>query len=137
MINYYFLNYLIFIIQTNGDWGLGIGDWNKAIEDLEDLYYNILCLIYYFKIPIIDQKWIETLRTHDKEKDFREKIVEKLREKKKEKEKHEEEINKNKEKEINLAELKENIIPDIIAMLTELFWQVKNYLVKLNKINNK
>ena len=105
--------------------------------DMEDLYYSILCLIYYFKIPIIDQKWIETLRTHDKEKDFKEKIVEKLRDKKKEKEKYEEEINKNKEKGINLTELKENIIPDIIAMLTELFWQVKNYLVKLNKINNK
>ena len=105
--------------------------------DLVDLYCNILCLIYYFKIPIIDEKWIENLRGHDgKEKSqIKEKIAEKIKDKKKDKDKHEERISKNNEFEINLIELKESTIPDIIAMLTELFWEVKNYLIKVKKTN--
>ena len=105
--------------------------------DLVDLYCNILCLIYYFKIPIIDEKWIENLRGHDgKEKSqIKEKIAEKIKDKKKDKDKHEERISKTNEFEINLIELKESTIPDIIAMLTELFWEVKNYLIKVKKTN--
>ena len=107
--------------------------------NLEDLYWNLLCLIYYFKIPIIDEKWIETLKTHDKnDKDLlkekmqsKDLIPEKKKDKKKDKEKHgEEEPFKKKDKGIDLTDLKDNIIPDIIAMLTELFWEVKNYLIK-------
>ena len=102
--------------------------------DLEDLYCNILCLIYYFKIPIIEDKWIETLRINDKNKEkylFKEKSSEKSKDKKSDnKNKNEEVILNNKEKESNLVELKENTIPDIIAMLTDLFWEVKNYLFK-------
>ena len=106
--------------------------------DIEDLYCNILCLIYYFKIPIIEEKWIETLRTHDKDKGIfklqsKDRMTERTSRKK---DRGEDEFSKSKDKEkgINLTELKENIIPDIITMLTELFWQVKNYLVKSNKI---
>ena len=128
---------LILYRDTYNALNIYLQTFNIEEIDFEDLYCNILCLIYYFKIPIIDDKWIENLRMHDKEKDFKEKIVEKIKDKKKEKEKHEEEISKNKEKGTNLKELKENIIPDIIAMLTELFWQVKNYLVKTNKIIKK
>ena len=58
---------------------------------MKDLYWNLLCLIYYFKIPIIEDKWIETLKTHDKkEKDSLKKkmqgkdsVSEKKRDKKK------------------------------------------------------
>ena len=97
-----------------------------------------MCLIYYFKIPIIEEKWIETLRTHDKDKGIfklqsKDRMTERTSRKK---DRGEDEFSKSKDKEkgINLTELKENIIPDIITMLTELFWQVKNYLVKSNKI---
>ena len=105
--------------------------------DLEDLYCNLLCLIYYFKIPIIEGKWIETLRYNDKNNEkcpIKERLSDKIKEKKNEKLKHEEGMVKNKDKESNLTELKENTIPDIIAMLTDLFWEVKNYLIKNKKI---
>ena len=77
------------------------------------------------------------MRGHDgKEKSqIKEKIAEKIKDKKKDKDKHEERISKNNEFEINLIELKESTIPDIIAMLTELFWEVKNYLIKVKKTN--
>ena len=105
--------------------------------DLVDLYCNILSLIYYFKIPIIEEKWIETLINHDNNKtQTKDKIIDKLRDKKKEKDKHGEEGTlKNKNIDYNLEELKENTIPDIIEMLTELFGQVKNYLIKMKKFN--
>ncbi len=99
------------------------------------MYWNLLCLIYYFKIPIINEKWIETLKSHDKKekeslKDKLDLISEKRKDKKKDKEKHGEEELLKTDIGIDLSDLKENIIPDIIAMLTELFWQVKNYLIK-------
>ena len=105
--------------------------------DLVDLYCNILSLIYYFKIPIIEEKWIETLINHDNNKSqLKDRIIEKMRDKKKDKDKHGEDGTvKNKNIDINLDDLKENTIPDIIEMLTELFGQVKNYLIKIKKIN--
>ena len=123
-------------------------DLNSYLEDnnfenikLEELYHNILCLIYYFKIPIIDEKWIENLKNNEqdndkikaKEKEKAQKM-EKLKDKKKDKDKNGEEGSLN-NKEANLKELKENTIPDIIAMLTELFWDIKNLLFK--HFNNK
>ena len=115
--------------------------YNIEDVDLEDLFYNILCLLYYFKIPTIEGKWIETFKTHDKEKScIKERLIDKIKDKKKdknkEKDKHEEFFEKNKEKEINLVELKQNIIPDIIALLTELFLEVRNYMFRHKDIND-
>ena len=121
-----------------------------SIEDLclEDLYWNILCLIYYFKIPIIEDKWVETLRNPDKVKakllmkekqQLKDKTNEKNKDKKKDKDKTGEEggVVKNKEKDNNLNELIGNTIPDIIQMLTELFVEVKKLVLKQKKNNKK
>ena len=95
--------------------------------NLKDLYHNLLCLIYYFKIPIIENKWIERFLLNDKEKQkqpLKEKISDKISEiKDKKKDKIEEKTKKAKEN-----ELIKKTIPDIIEMLTELFRDVNSYL---------
>ena len=122
--------------------------YNIEEVDLEDLYHNILCLIYYFKIPIIEDKWVETLRNPDKVKakllmkekqQLKDKTNEKNKDKKKDKDKPGEEggVVKNKEKDNNLNELIGNTIPDIIQMLTELFVEVKKLVLKQKKNNKK
>jgi hypothetical protein len=114
--------------------------------DLENLYHNILCLIYYFKIPTIGDKWIENLRNKDKEKPgIKDIIIDKIIDKKKDKDKKNKNKDKDKEKQIEeksvvdeqkeviLAELKDNTIPDIIKMLTELISEVRNALFRNKK----
>lgn len=103
------------------------------IDDInfEDLYCNLLCLIYYFKIPIIENKWIERYLLSDKEK---EKISDKITETK---DKKKDNLKENTKKVNKENELIKKTIPDIIEMLTELFWEVKNYLIKQNKIYKK
>ena len=119
-----------------------------SIEDieLENLYHNILCLIYYFKIPTIGNKWIETIRNNDKDKPgIKDIIIDKIIDKKKDKDKKNKNKDKDKEKQIEeksvvdeqkeviLAELKDNTIPDIIKMLTELISEVRNALFRNKK----
>jgi len=109
--------------DTYNDLNSYLENYNLENIKLEDLYHNILCLIYYFKIPIIDEKWIENLKPTDKDNDkikSKEKTQksEKIKDKKKEKDKNTEEKTYN-NKEENLNELKLNTIPDIIAMLTD------------------
>jgi hypothetical protein len=114
--------------------------------DLENLYHNILCLIYYFKIPIIGDKWIENLRNNDKEKPgIKDIIIDKIIDKKKDKKNKNKDKDKDKEKPIEeksvvdekkeeiLAELKDNTIPDIIKILTELISEVRNSLFRNKK----
>ena len=124
--------------DTYNDLNSYLENYNLENIKLEDLYHNILCLIYYFKIPIIDEKWIENLKPTDKDNDkikSKEKTQkpEKIKDKKKEKDKNTEEKTYN-NKEENLNELKFNTIPDIIAMLTDLFWNIKNVLFKQSNI---
>ena len=124
--------------DTYNDLNSYLENYNLENIKLEDLYHNILCLIYYFKIPIIDEKWIENLKPTDKDNDkikSKEKTQksEKIKDKKKEKDKNAEEKTYN-NKEENLNELKLNTIPDIIAMLTDLFWNIKNVLFKQSNI---
>ena len=121
-----------------------------SIEDieLENLYHNILCLIYYFKIPTIGNKWIETIRNNDKDKPgIKDIIIDKIIDKKKDKDKKNKNKDKEKDKEKQieeksvvdegketiLAELKDNTIPDIIKMLTELISEVRNSLFRNKK----
>jgi hypothetical protein len=121
-----------------------------CIEDieLENLYHNILCLIYYFKIPTIGNKWIETIRNNDKDKPgIKDIIIDKIIDKKKDKDKKNKNKDKEKDKEKQieeksvvdegkeaiLAELKDNTIPDIIKMLTELISEVRNSLFRNKK----
>ena len=121
-----------------------------SIEDieLENLYHNILCLIYYFKIPTIGNKWIETIRNNDKDKPgIKDIIIDKIIDKKKDKDKKNKNKDKDKDKEKQieeksvvdegkeaiLAELKDNTIPDIIKMLTELISEVRNSLFRNKK----
>ena len=116
--------------------------------DLENLYHNILCLIYYFKIPTIGDKWIENLRNNDKEKPgIKDIIIDKIIDKKKDKDKKNKNKDKEKDKEkqieeksvvdegkeVILAELQDNTIPDIIKMLTELISEVRNSLFRNKK----
>jgi hypothetical protein len=119
--------------------------YNIEDIDLEDLYCNILSLIYYFKIPIIEDKWIEKLRTSEKKREklipkdkVKEKAPDKNKDKKKDKDKcGEEGLVKNKEKDSCPMELIQKTIPDIIQMLTELFCDVKKYLPKQKKNSKK
>jgi hypothetical protein len=110
--------------------------YNSKDINYEDLFVNILCLIYYFKIPIIGEKWIESLRTPQKsaKKENKEKssTKPKIFDKFKDKVTPTEKINVE-EKTLRNAkreELKNEIIPDIITMLIELLWEIKNFIGK-------
>ena len=134
--------------DTYNDLNIYLQKYSIEDIDLENLYHNILCLIYYFKIPTIGDKWIETLRNNDKEKPgIKDIIIDKFKDKKKDKKNKNKDKDKDKDKEKQieegseideekkhtLSELKDNTIPDIIKMLTELFSEVRNSLFRNNK----
>jgi len=86
-----------------------LGNYSLSIEIFDDLLINFLSLLYYFKIPIIGEKWIE-----------------------KYKEKSKSQINSNNEKdELN------KILKIIITILSKLFEVINSEKERLSKILTK
>ena len=98
----------------------------------KELEIDILTLLYYFKIPIIGRKWIESYKIEEDisqaSKDNKDKNKNKIKDKNKEKEKEKEESNMKKNKEV---EELNRIINKIIFVLEDLFNVIKD-----NKIIN-
>ena len=92
-------------------------------SDLEDLYYYILCLIYYFKIPNIKEKWIEDFKKNVNDKNG----------KRRWRSKEKRIVNKSKnglgeivesKAKIILENLLNHSIPEIILMLMDLITEI-------------
>ena len=93
---------------------------NIMKDDIDEIISNILSLLFYFKIPVIEEKWIEQYK-------IRKPIVKKEQELKGKNSKKNEPIIEKTEEEIKeINELKETILI-IIAILVDLIDVIQNY----------